>query len=216
VTPPHPEGSGLSGRFRSLTGKLCPQHVDGSVYIGIGLIATQLASGHCLGYAVSCGDMSAPGACLRGVTGVDCDYCPSGALSLGGEDPQEQPPSRVEDDLVQPGFSRGPIQLVDPISSQAWLRASARCAAAIRVLAAVSRRGFGTCTPSLVVRNEATPKSRPTATPVTGSGCAGTSSQERVTNQRGPSRFTLIVFTIPRTAGAGGRGYGRRRAGKRG
>jgi hypothetical protein len=34
--------------------------------------------------AVACRNVPALGAPLRGVTGVDCDRCPPGAFSLGG------------------------------------------------------------------------------------------------------------------------------------
>jgi hypothetical protein len=83
VTPPLPEGSGFSGRFRSLTGKPCPQNVLGCVYVGVSPVATRHAAEVGLADAVSCSDMPAPRATLRGVTGIGLNYYSSGAFSLG-------------------------------------------------------------------------------------------------------------------------------------
>ena len=61
-----------------------------------------------------------------------------------------------------------------------FFRESDCWATARRSAAAASGRGFGTCFPSLVVRNDATPRSIPTVAPVGSSGSAGTSSQDRI------------------------------------
>jgi hypothetical protein len=56
-----------------LESKPCPQYVPG----GVGLVAAGQASELRLGDAVACCGVPAVGAPLGGVTGVDCDHCPS-------------------------------------------------------------------------------------------------------------------------------------------
>jgi hypothetical protein len=70
----------------------------------MGSVAAGETSELCLADAVPLSDMAAFGAPLGGVAGIDCDHCPSGAFSLGGQDAQEDAPSRVVDGLVQAGF----------------------------------------------------------------------------------------------------------------
>src|SRR5215211_7669734 len=69
---------------------------------------------------------------------------------------------------------------------------------AIRSLVASRNRGLATISPSLVVRNRATPRSTPTDRPVGGSG-TGSVSVTTITYQRRPSRFSCSVLTRPRT-----------------
>ena len=96
MTPPFLEGT-ASGGFSHLEGKPCPEYVPGGVDVGVGLVAAGETSEHCLGDAVPRRGVAAFGAPLGGVTGADCDHCPSGAFSLGGQDLQEDALSRVVD-----------------------------------------------------------------------------------------------------------------------
>lgn len=94
-----------------LEGKPCPEYVPGGVDVGVGLVAAGQTSGLRLGDAVPRRGMPTLGAPLGGVTGVDCDHCPSGAFSLGGQDAQEDAPSRVVDGLVQADLGRRAVRL---------------------------------------------------------------------------------------------------------
>src|SRR5665647_33596 len=70
--------------------------------------------------------------------------------------------------------------------------------AASLVADALRWRGLGTCLPSEVVRNDATPMSMPVTAPVIGSGdgwtCTGMTTNQRVLRPE-PSRFTPVSYT---------------------
>ena len=104
-----------------LKGKPCPQYVSGGVDVGVGLVAAGQTSELRLSDAVLRCCVPALGAPPGGVTGVDCDHLPSGAFSLGGQDSQEDAPSRVVDGLIQAGFGRRAVGLVAAVSVRARL-----------------------------------------------------------------------------------------------
>jgi hypothetical protein len=100
------------GLLGLLEGKPCPQDVAGGVHVGVGVVTAAQAAELCLGDAVTCRCVPALGAPLRGVTGIHRYHCPPGTFSLGGEDSQEDSPSRVEDGLIQTRFTRRPVGLM--------------------------------------------------------------------------------------------------------
>jgi hypothetical protein len=77
-------------------------------------------------------------------------------------------------------------------------RALRRCRSAIRSCATSRNRGLATTSPTLVVKNRATPRSIPTDRPVDGSG-TGSDSVTTITYQRRPSRLSCRALTRPTT-----------------
>lgn len=122
VTPPLVNGAASQVRFALLEGKPCPQDVHGGVNVRVGLVAARKTPELRLGNAVAFRGVPALRAPLGGVTRVDSDHCPSGAFSLGGQDPQEDAPSRILDGFVQASFGRRTVRLVTAIPVWARLR----------------------------------------------------------------------------------------------
>ena len=120
MTPPLPEGRGFSGRFRTLKGQPGPEYVDRGVHVCVRLVAAREAPEHRLADAVPRRDVPALRASLRGVTGVHLNHHPPGALSLGAQDIEEHPPSRVENRSVQAGLRSGPVRLIGAVAGWAW------------------------------------------------------------------------------------------------
>lgn len=104
VTPPLPEGSGFSGRFRGLMGKPCPEDVGCRVHVSVCGVPARPAREVGLGEAVVLRTVPAAGARAGGVGGVHRDQLTTGAFSLVRKDPQEHPPTRIQDRTVQPGL----------------------------------------------------------------------------------------------------------------
>ena len=78
-----------------------------------------------------------------------------------------------------------------------FCRALRRCRSAITSAEAARNRGLA-ISPSLVVKNRATPTSTPTSRPAAGSG-TGSVSAMTMTYQRRPSRLSCSAVTVPRT-----------------
>jgi hypothetical protein len=104
VTPLTADVASFSGRVRGLTGKPCPQDVRGRVLVGVRAVPARNASEGSLVDTVLSRAVPTAGAGTGGVGGVHRDQRPSGAFSLGGEDREEHPPTRIENRTVQTAF----------------------------------------------------------------------------------------------------------------
>jgi hypothetical protein len=116
------KGAGFSGGVSLLKGKPCPQDVPGGVHVRVSLMAACKTQESRLGDTVARCRVSTLRAPLRGVTGIDCDHCPPRAFSLGGQNPQEDAPSRVADRFAQVRLGRCAIPLMAAVAVRAWLR----------------------------------------------------------------------------------------------
>ena len=97
------------------------KNVDRGVDVGVGLVAARLTSERCLGGAVHGSDVSALGAALRGVAGIDCDHVATSVFRFVRDERQQLTPARVMDGTVQPAFRGGTVGKKRPVVCGFWL-----------------------------------------------------------------------------------------------